>query len=1337
MSSSGLMRWIVASSLRFRWLVLFAAIALLVAGAAQLRNAQVDVFPEFAPPRVEIQTLATGNSSSQVEELITIPLEQQLNGIEGLEELRSKSIADLSAIELIFKRGTNEVRARQLVQERMAVVTPSLPTFAAPPFMMPAVSAASRVMKIGLTSDKVSPIELSTIAYWKIRQRLLRVPGVANVAIWGERLQQEHVQVDPRKLARNGVSLEEVMNATGDSLDSGLLRFSDGSFIGKGGFVETAGGVRLNVRNKIGINSPADLGNIGIRGRGGKDLRISDVATLKEEHQPLGGDAVVNNGPGLLLVVQKYPGANTLQLTKGLEDAMDAMRPGLPDITIDTTIFRPASFIETAIHNLTTTLLLGCLLVVLILVAFLFEWRTAMISLIAIPLSLVAAIIFLDLNGITINVMLLAGLVVAVGVVVDDAIIDVENVTRRLRQHREQGGEGSVAAVILKASLEVRSSITYATLIILVAVLPVLLLTGLSGSFFRPLVLAYGLAVLVSMLVALTITPALCFILLRNAPLKRRSPILGTLKRGYGAVLSRVVRSPRPALVVAATLMLAGVLVAPTLGSSLFPTFKERDFLLHWINKPSTSQPEQARIVARGCNDLRHVPGVRNCGSHIGQAFLAEETEGVNFGENWISIDPHADYDKTIAAIQKTADSYPGIYRNVQTYLRERISESLTGTSNAVVVRIFGPDLDVIGDKAKDVAKTIAGVPGVVDAHSELHENVPHIQVEVKLAQARRHGLKPGDIRRQSGTLLATEEVGDIFRGGRAYDVHVSSIPSARRSVDDVRNLQLDTPGGGHVRLRDVATIKVAGTPNTIERESASRVIQVGANVSGRDLSSVVADIKARVAKVPFAQGYHAEVLGESTELESAQTNLGLFGLAAVVVIFLLLQSVFSSARLAVLTFLTLPMALVGGIIAARLTGGELSLGSLVGFLTVFGICARNGILMISHFQHLERAEGEVFGPKLVLRGATERLAPILMTASATGLALVPLVIAGPISGHEIEYPMAVVILGGLVTSTLLNLFVMPSLYLRFGRSRRPVLSRRFAQAGAVAVLLLVAGLALGACGGGDSVADKPAKVAKVATDRDLDLRNFSDPTTIDNAWHPAAPGTQYVFEGRANRGEGSRRHRVVFTVTDLTKKIDGVQTRVLWDRDVNAGKLLEGELTFFAQDDDGNVWNFGEYPEQYDAHGRFDGAPDTWISGLADAKAGILMRADPRPGTSSYLQGNAPDIGFGDTAKVQKLGQRSCVPVACYDDVLVIDETNPLEPGNGHQLKYYARGIGNVRVAPRGGDEHEVLVLTEVRKLGAHERTQVRAGALALDRRAYRTKARLYGRTDPARLAE
>jgi CzcA family heavy metal efflux pump len=1331
MSSRGLLRWIVASSLRFRWLVLFAAAALLCIGAAQIRDAKVDVFPEFAPPRVEIQTLATGNSSAQVEELITIPIEEQLNGIEGLDELRSKSIADLSAIELVFKRGTDEVHARQLVQERIAALTPALPTFAAPPFMMPAVSVTSRVMKIGLTSDKVSPTELSTIAYWKIRQRLMRVPGVANVGIWGERLQQEHVEVDPKRLARYGVSVDEVMNATSDSLDSGLLRFSDGNFIGKGGFVET-GGKRLNIRNEVGINTPRDLGKIAIERRNGKRLRISDVANVKEGFQPLGGDAVINNGPGLLLVVQKYPGANTLKVTSGLDEAINEMRPGLPGITVDSTIFRPASFIETAIHNLTTALLLGCLLVILIIFAFLFQFRTALISLLAIPLSLIAAIVVLDMQGTTINVMLLAGLVVAVGVVVDDAIIDVENITRRLRQNKEAGSPKSTARVVLDASLEVRSSITYATLIILVAVAPVFLLGGLSGSFFQPLVLAYGLAVLVSLLVALTVTPALCLLLLRKSTLERQSPLLLALQRGYTAILSRLIRTPRPALAVAGALLLAGVVVAPTLGSSLFPTFKERDFLLHWINKPATSQPEEARIVARGCNDLRNIPGVRNCGSHIGQAFLSEETEGVNFGENWISLDPKADYDKTVAAVQKTADSYPGIYRNVQTYLRERISESITGKANAIVVRIFGPELDVLSKKSDEVVKQIAAVPGVVDAHADLQENVPHIEVQVNVAEARRQGLKPGDIRRQAATLVASEEVGDIFRGGRAYDVHVSATPQTVQSFDDIRNLPIDTPDGGRVRLRDVAAVRLAPTPNGIERSNASRRIDIGADVHGRDLQAVVSDIKDRLASVKYAEGYHAEVDGESTELASAQNDLVLFGIAAAIVILLLLQSVFSSFRLALLAFLTLPMALVGGILAAALNGGELSLGSLVGFLTVFGICARNGILMISHFQHLEREEGETFGPELVLRGAKERLAPILMTASATGLALVPLVIAGPIPGHEIEHPMAVVILGGLVTSALLNLFVLPSLYLRFGRatSTRRVFGRGTALP-ATAVLLLIAALALGACGGAESAASK-----KPATDKDLSAQRFSNPTTIDSKWHPAAPGMQYVFEGQANRGQGAAPHRVIFTVTDLTKKINGVQTRVLWDRDLGSGKLQEGELTFFAQDDAGNVWNFGEYPEQYDAHGRLTGAPDTWISGLDGAKAGIMMRADPKPATSSYLQGNAPKIGFGDTAKVKQLGQRACVPGRCYPNALVIDETNPLEPDNGHQLKYYAAGIGNVKVVPKGGDEKEILVLTKVRKLSAGAMARARKAALVLDRRGSRTLRKLYGRTPAAQLS-
>jgi len=1034
------MRWIVGSSLRFRWIVVFAAAALMAFGIGESRNAPVDVFPEFAPPVVEIQTIAVGNSSEQVEQLITVPLEEQLNGIEGLQEIRSKSVADLSQIELVFASGTDLYLARQLVQERLTVATPTVPTWASPPAILPPLSATSRIMKIGLTSNELSLIEMSTISYWKIRQELLRVPGVAQVNIYGERLQQQHVMVDPKKLAENGVSLPSVMDGTADALDSGLLQFSDGAVVGTGGFVET-NGQRLDVRNVLPIVTSEDLSQIPLEKQNGETVRLADVATVEEGHQPLIGDAVINDGSGLMLIIQKFPNANTVEATRGVEETIDQMRPGLPGIQIDTTIFRPATFIETAIGNLTTALLLGVLLVILILAAFLFEWRTAFISLIAIPLSLMAAVLVLVLRDVTINVMILAGLVVAVGVVVDDAIIDVENIVRRLRQAREQGSDRSAFSIVLAASVEVRTAITYATLINVVAIVPVFFLEGLSGSFFKPLVFSYGLAVLVSMLVAMTVTPALCLILLSRGQRHQESPLLRVLKRGYGAVLSRVVRTPSPAIVTVAVVMLVGVVVAPTLGRSLLPEFKERDFLMHWLTKPGTSAMEEKRISIAACKDLREIPGVRNCGSHIGQAFLSDEIYGVDFGENWVSVSPEVNYDETLNAIQKTVDSYPGLYRDVQTYLRERVREVLTGTSEAIVVRIYGPNLGVLYAKADEVTGRIEGVDGLIDTHPDLAEDIPNTEVEVDLAAAQRYGVKPGDVRRQAAALVASEEVGDIFRGGRAYDVHVWSTPETRNSVSSLYQLPIDTPNGEQIRLEQVADIRTASTPNSIERVDQTRRIDVGANVEGEDLGSVVAEVEDRLAGVEFPREYSYEVLGESTELAAAQRNLLIYGIAAAIVILLLLQASFASVRLAFLLFITLPMALVGGVLAVWMGDGILSLGSLIGFLTVFGIAARNGILMISHFQHLEREEGEEFGPSLVLRGAKERLAPILMTALATGLALVPLAVAGDISGHEIQHPMAIVILGGLVTSTLLTLFVLPSLYLRFGKSGR-VLAR-------------------------------------------------------------------------------------------------------------------------------------------------------------------------------------------------------------------------------------------------------------------------------------------------------
>jgi CzcA family heavy metal efflux pump len=1034
-----MMRWIIGTSLRFRFLVVAVAATLVFIGAGQLGRLPVDVFPEFAPPRVEIQTACIGLSASEVEALVTTPMEETFNGLPGLDVLRSKSVEQLSSIELIFDRGTDLIEARQLVTERLATVTPTLPTWAAPPVMIQPLSATSRVMKIGLSSDTLSTIDMSMISYWKIRARLLRVPGVANVAIWGERLHMLQVQVDPERLARNQVSLDRVMGVTADALDAGILRFSNGAIIGTGGFVDTPN-QRLGIQHKLPIITPDDLAQVPVSERGGRPLRLGDVADVVTDHQPLIGDAVINDGPGLMLIVEKLPWGNTLEVTRGVEAALDELRPGLPGMEIDATIFRPATFVETAIHNLSRALLLGSLLVILILIMFLYDWRAAVISAVAIPLSLLAAGFVLYLRDATINTMILAGLVISVGVVVDDAIIDVENIVRRLRLYRLATGDRSLAAtstIVLNSSLEVRSAIVYATLIDVVAVAPVFFMEGLTGAFFRPLAFSYALAVLASMLVALTVTPALSLILLHRSPLERRqSPLVRWLQRGYVAALARVIRSPRPAMAAVAAIVAVGLAVLPTLGQSLLPDFKERDFLMHWVTAPGTSHPEEVRITTEASKELRAIPGVRNFGAHIGQALLADEVVGVDFGENWISVDPKVDYDQTLRRIQETVEGYPGLRRDVQTYLKERIREVLTGGGEAIIVRISGPDLQVLRDKAEEVRQAIAGVEGVVEDHVDLQTDIPQVDVKVDLAKAQRYGVKPGDVRRAAATLMAGEEVGDIFRDGKAYDVQVWSRPEIRRSLTDIRQLLLDTPGGGHVRLGEVADVTLKPTPNTIEREANTRKIDVGANVRGRDLGAVIGDVEDRLDGIDFPLGYSFELLGEFAERQAATQRLRGYAVAAGVGVLLLLVLAFGSWRLGLMAFLALPMALVGGLIGARLGGGIISLGSLVGFFTVLGIVARNGIMLITHCQHLEREEGVPFGPELVLRGARERLSPILMTALATGLALVPLVLAGDLPGHEIEYPMAVVILGGLVTATLLNLFIIPPLYLRFGRGR-------------------------------------------------------------------------------------------------------------------------------------------------------------------------------------------------------------------------------------------------------------------------------------------------------------
>jgi len=1028
-----MIRWIVGTSLRFRFIIVALGLGLIYFGAQRLKDIPIDVFPEFAPPRVEVQTLCLGLSPAEVEEQVTVPIENALNGVPGVEILRSSSVPQLSSVLAILKHGADELAARQLVAERVAIATQSLPTWAAPPVMMPPVSSTSRVMKIGVSSKSVSMMDLSMLAYWKIRSRLLAVRGVANVAIWGEQLKMLQVQVDPQYLAKLNLTLDSVMEKTADALDVGLLRYSSGAHIGTGGFIDTPT-QRLPIHHILSSATPETLAQVPVATRDGKQLVLGDVAQLVWGSQGMVGDAVINDGPGLMLIIEKYPWGNTLEVTRDVEAAFDELKPGLPGVEIDTKIFRPAEYIAASVYNLSHALLLGCVLVVIVVFAFLYDVRTALICIMAMPLSLLAAVLILHWSGSTLNTMVLAGFVIALGVVVDDAILDVENIMRRLRERRAAGDTALMADIILDASIEVRHPIFYATLIVVIAVVPVFFMQALSGAFFKPLIFAYVMAILASLVVAVTITPVLCLFLLQNTSLTGRvSPLSEWLGRIYVRALARATKTPAAAYITVAVVTLAGAATWPLLGYSLLPPFKERDFLIHWIADPSTSYPEMLRTTKRVSRELRAIPGVRNFGAHIGQAFQADEIVGVANGENWISIDPNVDYDKTVSAVKEVVDGYPGLFRGVETYLDERIEEVLTGESEPIVVRIFGPDLTVLREQAELVRQALITIKGIDEVKKDINVDVPHIQITERPAEALRYGLKPGDIRRASAVLMAGEEVGDIFSNGRAYDVQVWTPPEWRHSLNSVAQMLIDTPTGKRVHLSEVADVQILPTPNVIKREEESRRIDIQAGAEGRDLASVAKDVQKRLETIKFPLGYHAILQGAYVELQSAQSDLQIFAILAMGGIFLLLQMSFRSWRLAILSFLTLPSALVGGVLAAYAAGGMITLGSLVGFLSVLGIAARNGIMMINHFQHLERFEGETFGLSMVLRGARERLRPILMTTGATAFAIVPLAIYGNQPGHEIEYPMAVVILGGLVTSTLLNLFVLPALYLRFG----------------------------------------------------------------------------------------------------------------------------------------------------------------------------------------------------------------------------------------------------------------------------------------------------------------
>ena len=903
------MSWIIRTALHFRALTVAGAAIVVVLGIRAARETPFDVFPEFAPVLVEVQTEAPGLATEEVERLVTIPIENVLNGVSWLDTIRSKTVLGLSSVVLIFEDGTDLMAARQMVQERLGVVANRLPSVARTPIMLPPLSATSRVMKIGLTSETLSQLELSSIARWTIRPRLNAIPGVANVAIWGEQVREIQALVDPVRLRANGVSLTQIVDAAGEAL-----------YVGAGGFVDTPN-QRLAIFHTQAIETPEELARVPVAQRSDGVLTIGDVAEVVEGHAQMIGDAVINDGPGILLIVEKQPWGNTFVVTEQVEAALESMRPGLGNVEIDSTIFRPATFIEMSIANLRIALILGCLLVVAILIPFLYEWRTALISLLAIPLSLLATILVLSYRGATINTMILAGLIIALGEVVDDAIIDVENIMRRLRQNAGMASPQSAFRVVFDASLEVRSAVVYGSLVVVLVLIPVFFLDGLSGAFFRPLALSYILAILASLVVALTLTPALCLMLLPHAASTSAGepPLVAFLKRHYRKRLPAMLKKSRWAFRFMALAFVVTLGSLAFLGEELLPDFQEYDFLMHWVEKPGTSLEAMTRITIRASDELRAIPGVRNFGAHIGRAEVSDEVVGPNFTELWISLDPSVDYEATVARVQEVVDGYPGLYRDLLTYLKERIKEVLSGADASIVVRIYGPELDTLYDTAERVAAKMNVIGGVTDLHVEQQVLVPQVIMRPRAETARQFGLRPGAVRRAATTLLQGTKVGQVYRGGEPIDVVVWGDARYRKSVASLRDLRIDLPGGGQIPLGDVAEIYVGPTPNVIQREGASRRIDVICNARDRDLGSVARDVEAAVRSLDFPQGYHPEFLGEFTEQRQARNRLLFLSLLSVAGIFLILHADFRSTRVTLLIFLSLPFALVGSVLAVLL----------------------------------------------------------------------------------------------------------------------------------------------------------------------------------------------------------------------------------------------------------------------------------------------------------------------------------------------------------------------------------------------------------------------------------
>ena len=1025
---------LIRGSLRYRSLVLFLAAALLIGGAYTATTMPLDVLPDLTAPTVIVLVEGPGMVPTELEALATFPIEASMNGAAGVRRVRSATAVGVAIIWVEFDWGQDVLRARQIVTEKLAQAASLLPPTVKAPYLAPVSSVMGEILFISLESDRHTPLELRTTAETVVRRRLLAVPGVSQVIPNGGEQKQYQVLVDPRWLREYELSLHDVETA--------LTAANQNSSAG----FHVTGGQEYLIQGVGRVRTEDEIGGVVVAARKGRPILVRDIATVRIGAELKRGEGSHNARPAVIIGIQKQPGTNTLDLTKAVDQTLDDIQRTLPvGMKIERNLFRGADFIERALENLTRALRDGAVLVAIIVVLFLFNVRAAIITLVALPLSLVAAVLAMSWFGFSINSMTLGGLAIAIGELVDDAIIDVENVMRRLRENaaKPDADQRGAIDVVYHASAEIRSSVVFATIIVVMVFLPLFALTSVEGRLLRPLGFAYITSLLASLAVALTVTPVLCSYLLPKAKsvLRGHEPWLArTLKAIYAPVLTGVLRVPAVVLILALALVLTAGFKLSTAGRAFLPDFNEGSLTINAVTIPGTSLAESDALGAGLERILLSVPEVVSTSRRTGRSELDEHVQGVEAAEMDVRLQMKGrPKEEVLEEIREKTTLMPGMNVSVGQPISHRIDHMLSGVRASVAVKVFGDDLATLRSLGRDVQTAMTGVPGVVDLSTEQQQDIPTLQIKVNAANAARLGLTTGQAADAIQTAYVGKEVSRVLEGQVSFPLVVRYSAEEKRSLEAIRNTLIDTPSGARVPLSALADIRDDRGPNFIMREFVQRRIVVQCNVAGRDLIGTVNEIQARIAKqVKLPQGYHVEYGGQfDAESKATRLLLILGGLAMVAMVFLLAM-VFRSVTDAGVILLNLPLALVGGVAGVFAGGGVLTVASIIGFITLFGIATRNGIMLISHIRHLMEVEGITNAKEAVLRGAQERLIPILMTALAAGLALIPIALGRGEPGSEIQAPMAFVILFGLLTSTFLNMIVVPAAWLLVHRRSGP-----------------------------------------------------------------------------------------------------------------------------------------------------------------------------------------------------------------------------------------------------------------------------------------------------------